>query len=255
MKGSLEIIDKKSLCKSCVDIIQDDFANTKEISKIAVFMNEKKFDEAITTIQSFFNKEHDAHWYNLGNMYYRKLQYSEALDCFDNTLFLNTHYIKAWYRKGTLLYGLSKLQDLEKLQDSKQCFKNILLLDPENKQMWNNASAFFIALCSILIHNRYVQEGKDAIKTNQEVQKWVSVIMPYKYPVDLANNLNNNLAGKKGKELLDSLIDWWFFNFDDILNALEPKIGVINIYSTEGRDLRISIDDKGNMTEFKEKKL
>jgi tetratricopeptide (TPR) repeat protein len=231
-KGSFEITGAKKLCESCTSKIRDD-THAKEFADISICIKEKRFDDGIKIIQSIFNKDSDSHWYNLGNLYNSKLQLSDALDCYENALLLNTHYIKAWFRKGTILYGLSKLQDVEKLKDAVQCFKNILLLDPENKHLWNNASTFFIALCSISIHNRYFQDGKDTTQTNQEVQKWVSLNLNNKYPSDLAKDLKNYLAGKVGRELLNSLIDWWFLNHKKILDALEPKIGDINLYTDE----------------------
>lgn len=231
-KGSFEITGEKQLCKSCMSKIFDDI-HAKEVADISICMKEKRFDDAIKIFQSIFNNESDKNWYNLGNLYYNKLQLSDALDCYDNALFLNTHYIKAWYRKGTILYSISKLQDVEKLKDSAQCFKNILLLDPKNKYGWNNASTFFIALCSISIHNRFFQDGSDTTQTNQEVQKWVSLNLNNKYPKDLASDLKNHLTGKAGRELLNGLIDWWFLNHKKILDALEPKIGDINLYPDE----------------------
>ena len=232
-KGSFEITDPKPICKSCRDRLYDD-GHSEEFAKIAIYTNEKRIDDAIKIMQSFFDKENDTHWYNLGNLYYNKKQFSDALDCYDNALLLNTHYIKAWYRKGTILITNSNSDDAVK------CFKNVILLDPLNRHKWNEASAFSIMLCSILIHNRTISAGKNGKETNLEVIKWIKECeLPFEFATQEGYTLE--------KSGINGIVDYWFLNSNKILNRLEPKAADgFSLYTDENHypDGHISLKKK-----------
>ncbi len=66
-------------------------------------------------------------WYTKANILANLYKYTEAIKCYDEILFLDTHYTKAWYRKGCILFGL------EKYADAVKCFDNVMVLDASNK--------------------------------------------------------------------------------------------------------------------------
>jgi tetratricopeptide (TPR) repeat protein len=218
-KGSYAISDPKPICQYCLDQL-DDSDHTQELADLAICMTKNENDKAIQIVKSIFNKNNESHWYNLGNLYFRKGMLSEALDCFNNALLLNTVYTKAWYRKGTILMNQKNFVDASK------CFKNILILNPKNENGWNPASAFCLLLCSVVIHNTTVQKGEDGKKTNQEVIRWLTENKPVW-----------EFAFSKGFDLkkvgINGYIDFCFENQGKILDYLEPKIATVNIYANK----------------------
>jgi tetratricopeptide (TPR) repeat protein len=215
-KGSFDLSGPKPICQSCIDQF-DDSAHTQELANLVICITKNETDKAIQIIKSIFNKNNETHWYNLGNLYFQKGMLPEALECFDNALFLNTIYVKVWYRKGTILMKQQNFVDASK------CFKNILILDPKNEHGWNPASAYCLLLCSVVIHNTTVQNGKDGKKTNKEVLKWLKESQPV-WEFAISEGFNIEKSGING------YIDFCFENNGKILDRIEPKIGTANIY-------------------------
>lgn len=216
-KGSYDLSDPKPICQSCLDQL-DDSDHTQEFADLTICITKNENDKAIQIVKSIFNKNNETHWYNLGNLYFRKGMLSEALDCFDSALFLNTAYLKVWYRKGTILMNQQNFVDASK------CFKNILVLDPKNENGWNPASAFCLLLCSVVIHNTAVQKGTGGEKTNQDVLKWLEECKPV-WEFAISKGFDVEKLGING------YIDFCFENNGKILDHLEPKIATANIYS------------------------
>lgn len=215
-KGSYELTDPKYICQTCLDQM-DDSDHTYEYAEFVICIEKNEIDKAIQILKSIFNNINEMHWYNLGNLYFRKNMKSEALDCYDQALFLNTAYIKAWYRKGSIL------MTQENFFDACKCFKNIRNLDQNNDEGWNSASAFCLLICSVVIHNKAVQTGKSAEVTDKEVQKWIMECKPvWEYAIIREFNVE--------KSGIDGFIDFCFENYDSILDYLEPSTGFLNTY-------------------------
>lgn len=208
-KGSYELTDPKPICQPCIAQIHTDDEHVEEIKSLALSIRDEDHDKAIQILKSIFNSNDEAHYYNLGNQYLNKGMLSEALDCFDNALLLDTHYVKAWYRKGSTLMRQGEYADASK------CFNNIYNLDPKNERGWIPASAFCLFLCSIVIHNTAVLNGKDGTKTKREVLRWTKACNPVM-----------EFAYSKGYDFVelgvDAVVDFCFENHDEILDYLEP---------------------------------
>jgi tetratricopeptide (TPR) repeat protein len=216
IKGSYEITDSKRLCNSCTDML-DDYKNAEIFAKFGILLNEKRIKEAKEILKSVFNDKNYAHWYTLGKLCISEGSNSNALDCFDCALFLNTHYIKAWYRKGIILSMNSNFEDASK------CFKNILSLDPGNTQGWNPASKFLLMFCSLEIHGKSLREGGKSESTWPEVQKWTAEC------VQIYSNAKEK-GYLKSNSGMSEFYQYCTKNMGSILKQLEPNVPDITIH-------------------------
>lgn len=123
-KGSLEITEEKIICEDCLPKPMPE----EKAQKLVLRSHEEKYEEALEVLESFFNEERAKDWYNKGNLLANLGKLEQALECYNQALFLDTHYAKAWYRKGCLLF------EFEEYEDAAQCFTNVVNLDEEFSQ-------------------------------------------------------------------------------------------------------------------------
>ena len=123
-KGSFEITDEKVYCEKCFNSFNSDIEPKAEVlADYIIKMKEGKYYEALKKLEKHFDKRKKDDWYNKGNFLRNLKKYKEAISCYDEALFIDTHYAKAWYRKGQTLY------DIDKYSDAGKCFENVLELE------------------------------------------------------------------------------------------------------------------------------
>ena len=123
-KGSLEITNEKIYCKNCFDpLYTHDKLNVESVEKMVIEMLEENYKEALKELEKHFDKTKKSNWYNKGNILQNLKRDKEALVCYNKAIFLDTHYVKAWYRKGQTPH------EMDKFSDAGKCFENVLDLE------------------------------------------------------------------------------------------------------------------------------
>ena len=217
VKGSVELTDAQPICQSCLDQ-RDDYTHAGELANVWTCLRENDFDRAVEIIKSFFNKNNEYHHYNLGHIYFSRGWLRDAMECFDNALLLNTHYIKAWYWKGHIFKNQGEFAE------AAICFNNIRTLDLRNESGWRPASDFCGMISLISLFNASVRNGTANARTQDVIHR---MLAESKEPVW-------QFASSKGYNIMeldvDDYVDFCFKNQWEILNFLEPlKPGEVNI--------------------------
>ena len=217
VKGSLELTSAQPICQSCLDQ-RDDYAHAGELANIATSLGDNDYDRAVEIIKSIFTKNNEYHHYNLGHIYFSKGWLRDAVDCFNNAILLNTHYIKAWYWKGHILKNQGEFAD------AAICFNNIRTLDLRNESGWRPASDFSGLMSLIELHNAAIRKGTGSARTQDVIYR---LLAESKEPVwQFASSKGYNIT-----ELdIDGYVDFCYNNQWEILNFLEPlRSGEVNL--------------------------
>lgn len=231
-KGSLEITDDKIICEECNFLVnRDDEKKEKQAISITVLMHQKKYDDALKLLESFFDNHSEADWYTKGNLLNNLGKNEDALDCYDEALFIDTHYVKSWYRKGAILFEHAFFFQ------AARCFENVIELERNSKEDgWSNAAGFNLLYCYLLCKKDIESEGKISEEMDYElksslyefVRKKIGELRSYyatnvfvNYSVSPPDALRLPIAVIENNE---SLIDWMEESFIEVLNKLEPSI-------------------------------
>ena len=59
----------------------------------------------------------EEYWFNIGNIYYNKMNYQKAIECYEKAIEINSQLKEAWYNEGIALGKLGKYQDAIKAFD------------------------------------------------------------------------------------------------------------------------------------------
>ena len=143
-KGSLEITPEKVVCKDCISLNYVENSEKTILQKstqLVLLLQNKKYEEALKLVESGFDKTSETDWYSKGNILGNLNKNEESIQCYDEALFLDTRYTKAWYRKGLKLLAMGRLE-------ATACFENVITLENEPKKMWwSKAAVFCLLLC------------------------------------------------------------------------------------------------------------
>ena len=159
-KGDFEITSEKILCEACFSKLyyKAHTADDKELititSKAILAMrnkDEKELKASLVEFDKIFNRSIAGGWYTKANLVANLHKYPDAIKCYDEALFLDTHYTKAWYRKGAILFGLKKYTDAMK------CFDNVMELDASNK---NEQRSRYKAALTFKVVSGLMEENK-----------------------------------------------------------------------------------------------
>lgn len=218
-KGSFDLTPPQVICKKCADgkFSQNIEDEPDQFAKIVIAMNKGNFLVAFDILTSIFNKENPSHWYNAGNILVNLKRFDEAYQCYDNAIFLNTHYTKCWYRKGSLL---SYKQDYA---SAVKAFDNVIQLDPNNVYNWGHAAMLNSMLCSVIMNNSAINEGKGSKELSQLILKKIKFLQYI-----LENKRLKREDGSIQKIIPDNLniddfVDYCIENQGELLNLLENQ--------------------------------
>lgn len=218
--GSLEITAGKPICKECANK-RSTRLNPGKLEEIAVLMQRDQFYRALVEFQPFYNPDTPEDNYIVANCLYGLKEYREALEYYNKALFLNTRSIKAWYRKGSLLFYRDQIAEAAK------CFENVTALEKNYKNHWLVPARFYLMLSQIRLHNAAIMAG-------QESDLWPQITesMAQFYDILLSNPLFDKemnemetlkRVGRPGR-VFDTFVDLCYARFNDIVDSLEPKI-------------------------------
>lgn len=228
-KNSLEITQAKIICKDCIiksGLLLSESDSYKRIN-IPILIAKNNFQEALKVLESVFDKKSASDWYGKGNILLNLGNTEEALECYDETLFLDTHYIKAWYRKGHVLLSMNKYID------SAKCFANVVELEGGRNTGrrltgWGFPALFCCMIAWISVNNELVNRGKSSKEVYETTGMWVDkchslLTRPLPIYEDERGNLKYvTLASPELNET--QFVDYCFANFRKILDALEPSV-------------------------------
>jgi len=267
-KDVLNITEGKPICKPCWDAshhIIDEKDHEREM-QFGVAFTQKRFQDALNLMEEIHaGGVKDAfYWYNRGNILSNLRKIDEAIDCYNTAIGMNTHYIKAWYRKGTHLYnkGVNTNSEAD-LMRAHRCFVNVMRLNDEE---WRGAAMFQAFMVGINIHNRCVTMGR-------KPPEWVTSVIQethlslYAALMDSKSNDKDIKAFqadqiallsvededqlKKNAELAVRvhMVDFCTMHYSKILGDLEPNIAM-EIYNPEETEKsRIFYTDKAHRSE------
>jgi tetratricopeptide (TPR) repeat protein len=229
-KGSLKITDEKMVCMDCF-IQYSSGINVSESDERPAFSRalvKKNYKEALRILDETFDEKNPSDWYIRGNLL-KKLKKSpkESIKCYDEALLLDTHYIKAWYRKGHILFSM------QKYLEAAECFENVIELEGgENINRiltgWGFSALFSCMMSWIYASNRLANEGKVKQRVSDSRSKWIKKCYPLLTNVvpvyrDEAGDLKYvtlvppNLG-------INEVVDYCHDNFHEILESIEPRI-------------------------------
>ena len=194
-KGSLEITEEKIICSQCAEkymkSYNKNFDEMLEFTKLKLV--NKDFTKALEKLNEIFDENDSTHWYNKGNILLDLNRLKEALNCYDEALFLDTHYVKAWFRKGETLGFLNSEKikndnfgDLEKLYASLKCFENVMELEKNKKTQyprdsWKCAASFMRMLTLSYIHHWLSKKNTPSESVDLElikaINQWVTLLI------------------------------------------------------------------------------
>ncbi len=225
IKGSMEITDEQIISKEALDNLYPLKNNHEEgKTKVVIFSIEKKFKEALNELERYFDERNPADWYTKGNIFTNLKRIKEAIKCYDECLFLDTHYIKAWYRKGWRFFGEG---DYEK---AVLCFENVIKLEEsKNKKErmirddWLISAMFSCMISLILINNKLIEKGKPSEKISKRAHDLINEFYPYfTCPVLLQKDkiVSFNLWHLNETQFVDYCLQ----NIDKILDIFEPPL-------------------------------
>jgi len=264
-KGSLDITEEQVMCEKCFfekypDFDKDTPHNKKIMQyshKTFLLFHKAKFKEALKQLSQVFDKTNEANWHTKGSILTNLGKYKEALKCYDEAIFLNTHYVKAWYRKGVLIY-LCKERYENNLRDAIQCFNNVITLEADReisnvRDDWYWAAKFHLLLASILLNNLLLKRKTPDLKLNDEVKELIYQIcdvtnssFEFKaYPFHRGfEKGDTNIKQYAKYKLLPDVSNWedlrvkWvdacFLNYQKLVEFFEPPI-IFQAYSLGAR--------------------
>lgn len=94
----MEITDEKIICENCfLQKYDEDLEKKRAEGLLLLFRNmmEGNYSECLKILGSVFNEGIPGDWYTKGNLFWNLGKLEEALKCYDEALFLDTHYEKA----------------------------------------------------------------------------------------------------------------------------------------------------------------
>ena len=239
-KGALEITDEKIICKECVDKLVPNYkrAKLKDMREFsALHFIKKDHAQALEKLNETFNEKNAYDWYNKAALLMDLERYNEALNCYDGALFLDTHYVKAWYNKGLVLNNLNheeikknKIGNLEKLEAALKCFDNVIELEGKKKDKyprdnWKYAASFYRMLTLSFIFYWLVNKKTSSEKIENElfeaVNKW-SFLLGNEVVVE--KNKVGSMFWEGGTVTKD--------NYLDFIEMCTKEMGrILNVYS------------------------
>tara|TARA_Y100000034_G_scaffold102208_1_gene126947 strand:- start:226 stop:1029 length:804 start_codon:yes stop_codon:yes gene_type:complete len=231
-KGSLDITEAKVLSKEAFEkeyCLRKGEKYQKTMMEGTLLMTKKKYSEAIKMLNQVFNKKDASNWYTKGNILCNLNKKKEALKCYDESLFLDTHYIKAWYRKGWLLFHNKNYKDAGK------CFENVVELEESKKKKerlvknnWLVSGIFSCMVSWISENNKLTHKGKPSKKIYDKAGYWVGVIYTLfthniaLYEDDDGQTVGTQIAPSRMNET--EFVDYCFKHMNEILDTIEPSI-------------------------------
>lgn len=259
-KGSLEITQEEVLCSDCWSKVhQMSDTDPKKSADIILAMqlkDPKKLKAALKELDSTGSETDQTYYYTRANVLANMGQHEEALENYDDAILLDTHYIKAWYRKGWMLLGLAtkaqlKTQkSLSMLHDSLECFENVITLESWMKDAIKYAEDSINSgqLNSDSFMQAVVKNGKDswspaalltqtyalmvyanakAGKITQEEGRKAQTHLVYSY---MLLRCYPSIAAKMPSQQLNqqyfrlALPDFILPNVQSLLNVIEPRV-------------------------------
>jgi len=214
-KGSLDLCEEKYLCQKCFDASfnkkKEENARGRKLSDFLLLMAKKNYADALEMYDSIFDKDIPGDWYTRGNILANLGKRREALDCYNEALFLDTHYAKAWYRKGQILF------ETKNFVDAARCFENVLQLEnyarlfSNRPYRWFNAAMFYCMVSWVLLSNELVKLGRFSNEAHKNAGYWIL-------------RVRNGLKIASPQLSTDNFVDFCIQNFGKILDALEPRL-------------------------------
>jgi len=131
MRGSLDLTEERLVHHDCIHVTEHmEEWTQKRLEFFDLFLVKKDWAKALSLIESILDPSDPTDWYNKGNVL-RNLGHNEdAVESFSEAIFLDTHYVKAWYRKGQAMADMAMpLGSSKSLQDAARCFENVLVLE------------------------------------------------------------------------------------------------------------------------------
>ena len=218
-KGALEITSGQPICNKCQENMFDTI-NAEETANIILLLQNGKAQEALERQMENYNPNSPASNYNVGNLLSNLHRLDEALEYYDTALFLDTHYVKAWYRKGALLFYTDRHPDAAK------CFENVIELDSQNAMGWAFPARFYRMLCLIKIHNSAVTSGNSS-NLSEAINQYIIDLYPiilqingFEKEIDELIWLINN---RQVPTFINGFVDFCFKHCNEILNFIEPN--------------------------------
>lgn len=99
--GSLEMTEEKIIHYDCLHLTEHTAELTERRIELAELVIVKKdWARALSILDEIQDPLDQADWYTKGNMLRNLGRHEEAVKSFNEAIFLDTHYAKAWYRKG-----------------------------------------------------------------------------------------------------------------------------------------------------------
>ena len=248
----LNITEAKPVCKSCMYEIAHQMSDAEEkiFKDLAVAMFEKRYQDALDKLEeAYVDKKDDFYWYNRGNILNNLGKTDEALRCYNTALSMNTHYVKAWYRKGTFLMQKGVADNSEDtLMRALRCFVNVMRL---NDKDWQDAAMFQVLMLAINIHNRFVTTGRKPLEfVTAAIQE---THLPFYLALMDSKSSDKDIKEFQAeqKELLSTdddeerekrielavrvkMVDFCMMHYSKILDDIEPNI-VAEVHSVEER--------------------
>ncbi len=178
-KDLLKITSEKVECKGCFsENFSKNIIDEDEIANLLLMMKDERYKEALKILEKIFNKDSSADWYSKGNIYNNLNQPEKALKCYDGALLIDTHYVKAWYRKGLILRRIKK-----NFKDSTICFKNVVDLEgrmPRDSSLsaknWYFAGMFNLMISSVSYHYSLNKNKKLEKKEKKKMIKEADIL-------------------------------------------------------------------------------
>ncbi|MGH2612183.1 MAG: tetratricopeptide repeat protein [Rhabdochlamydiaceae bacterium] len=184
---------------------------------------QKKYDEGLKLVESVFNKNNPSDWYNKGNLLWNLSRIDEAIECYNEAISLDKHYVKAWYRKGSILFTQQ-----QRYLESTICFEKIIDLEQKNdfkNDKWSGASAFSCMIAYIGECDKYtLAKQPRPYEIEQKRLFWEAKVREFLEDNQIIPKFDNET--KFLKYCLD--------NMKNILDKLEPIAGIEFRYRTLG---------------------
>jgi tetratricopeptide (TPR) repeat protein len=227
-KGSFEITEEQIVCQNCLEMHQGSDKSLEGGTNVVLLIAKKEFEKALTELNSIFDEKNQGNWYSKGNILWNLNNPEEAIRCYNEALFLDTHYKKAWYRKGILL------GDKELYIDAAKCFENVVELDGRDKKEGRKLSGWGLpALVSCMgawtkANNELVYTGHPSAEAYKNSGKWIEwghrfLTTPQPIYEESTGNLKYVTLVSPGLNETE-FIDYCLNNFNKILDAIEPRI-------------------------------
>jgi len=219
--GSFEITDSKPLCRGCHSRRSDDEKNVEAMQEISILMQKERYPDALDRLKSIYDSKNPGHNYNAANIFVNLNQFDKALQYYDRATFLDTHYLKAWYRKGMVFIYQRNCES------AVNCFENVIILDPNNHLKWTFPALFRQMMCLIHIHNTAILEGRPS-NLSEKINRLLLYFYPKLSEIQKFNNefsqLKKFIENKEFKKWIEKYVDFCNDNYSSILDEIEPDI-------------------------------